>query len=64
VYVELLTLQKFSGCDVQLAVCDGVCSLVHLAVDLGHVSEVMAINLIHSKFQQNFNHNTTYYQNK
>jgi hypothetical protein len=36
----VLILQKFSGCAIQLAVYDGVCSLVHVVVDLGHVSKV------------------------
>jgi len=36
----VLILQKFSGCAVQLALCDGVCSLVHVVVVLGHVSKV------------------------
>jgi hypothetical protein len=35
----VLILQQFTDCAVQLAVYDGVCSLVHI-VDLGHVSKV------------------------
>lgn len=36
----MLILQEFTGCAVQLAVYNGVCSLVHVVVDLGHISKV------------------------
>jgi hypothetical protein len=39
-YDSVLILQKLSGCAVKLAVYDGVCNLVHVVADLGHVGKV------------------------